>query len=190
MPDLFIPAALDQKGSIIPMRNLYPMSRDHLLPLVEYNVWRATLTNVLILGHVHLIGQRNCRFGSCAPIFPNPYQSGRLPESLKPTALQQSRPHPDWIDILPSPKMRDNAIRSLHLLPQEELCADLMGRMSGGQYNSESAIIAWSNPWEPSGWELSGGFIRRWWMLVQGCDDMFEATNRWRRLRGDDSLVV
>jgi len=29
MPKLFIPAALDQRGSPRPMRNLYPTSRDH-----------------------------------------------------------------------------------------------------------------------------------------------------------------
>lgn len=188
-PNLFIPAALDQSGSFMPMRNLYPISRDHLLPLVEYNVWRATLTNVLILGHLHLMGQQNCRFGNCAPIFPNPYQSNSLPESLKPTALQRSTSYPDWIDIMPSPRMRDNAIRNKHLISNAALCADLMGGISGKQYNIESAIMVWSDPWEPRGWELSQGFIRRWWFLVDGCNDIFEATNNWRELRGDDPLV-
>lgn len=188
-PDLFIPAALDQRGSFVPMRNLYPMSRDHLLPLVEYNVWRAALTNVLILGHLHLLGQQNCRFGNCVPVFPNPYQGNTLPESLKPTALQRSTPYPDWIDLIPSPRMRDNAIRSQHLISNADLCADLMGGLSGRQYDIGSAIMVWSDPWEPHGWELSEGFTRRWWFLVEGCNDLFAATNRWRELRGDDPLV-
>ncbi|KEF55884.1 uncharacterized protein A1O9_07464 [Exophiala aquamarina CBS 119918] len=188
-PNLFIPAALDQRGSFVPMRNLYPMSRDHLLPLVQYNAWRATLTNVLILGHLHLISQQTCRFGSCTTIFPNPYQRKSLPESLKPTELQRSTSYPDWIDIMPSPRMRDNATRTQRLISNAELCADLMGGISGKQHNIESAIIVWSDPWEPRGWELSQGFIRRWWFLVEGCNDLFEATNRWRDLRGDDPLV-
>lgn len=171
------------------MRKLYPISRDHLIPLIEYNVWRANLTNALILGHVHLIGQRTCSFGQSPTIFPNPYQGDKLPESLQPTLLQRTHQHPEWIDIFPSPRMRDNAVRAHHLISREELCADMLGRMSGGQYNTEPAIMVWSNPWEPAGWELSEAFIRKWWLLFNGCDDLFEATNRWRSLRGDDPLA-
>ncbi|KAK5053831.1 hypothetical protein LTR84_001793 [Exophiala bonariae] len=189
LPHLFIPAAVDHKGTFIPMRSLYPISRDHLMPLIEYNVWRATLTNVLILGHIHLIGQQTCSFGHDATIFPNLYRSNSLPKSLEPTTLQRTHRHPDWIDILPSPKMRDNAMRTYHLIPRDELCADVMGRMSGGQYNTDSAIMVWSNPWEPDGWELSEAFIRKWWMLVKDCDDILDATNKWRALRGDDPLT-
>jgi len=90
---------------------------------------------------------------------------------------------------MPSPRPRNNAIRNRHLISNADLCADLMGGISGKECNIESVIMVWSDPWEPSGWELSAAFTRRWWFLAEGCHNLFEATNRWRELRGDDPLV-
>jgi Domain of unknown function (DUF3425) len=187
-PDLFIPAYLSQSGHVVPERYLYPISRDHLLPLVEYNVFRASSTNVLILGHLHLFGS-SCRFGASVPSFPNPYQGDIIPVSLRPTSLQQSALYPDWIDILPSPRMRDNAIRTQHLFTNSELCADILGGLMGTQSDVNPGVVVWSDPWEPSGWELTEGFVRKWEFLVQGCNDLLESTNRWRDLRGEKRLT-
>lgn len=188
-PELVIPPYLSHSGRITPARQLYPISRDHLLPLVEYNVFRATWTNILILGHLHLIAQPSCGFRVSVPIFPNPYQGGSLPASLKPTALQQSAVYPDWIDMLPSPRMRDNAIRTQHLFTNAELVADLLGGMMGSKNDIDSILLVWSNPWEPSGWELTEGFVRKWGFLVEGCTDLFQSTNRWRALRGEERFL-
>jgi len=93
------------------------------------------------------------------------------------------------IDLLPSPRMRDNAIRSQHLFTSNELCADILGGLMGRQNDVEFGLIAWSNPWVADGWELTDGFVRKWAFLVRGCVDLFEATNRWRGLRGEEGLI-
>jgi hypothetical protein len=192
---LVIPAVFAKGGGFLPKRNLYPLSRDHLLPLIEYNLFRATLTNLFILGHLHLAS--NCRFGEDIPIFPSTYGNDNLPQSLVPTALQRCTPHADWIDLLPSPRMRDNAIRTQHLFSNLDLVADIMGdylchgmrsRQGDGGVESEVKLLVWSNPWEPGGWELTEGFVRKWRFLVDGCDDLFQATNQWRKIRGDGPL--
>jgi Domain of unknown function (DUF3425) len=209
--DLFIPSYLSQTGHVVPVRHLYPISRDHLLPLVEYNIFRGCTTNVLILGYLHLIGS-SCRFGDSVPVFPNPYQlslthidldsesvssrrfnvphqSSNIPISLKPTLLQQSTLYPDWIAILPCPRMRDNAIRTQYLFTNSELCADILDGLMGKQNDVGAGAAVWSSPWEPSGWELTEGFIRKGGFLVQGYTDLFESTNRWRDLRGEEPLA-
>ncbi|RDW73550.1 hypothetical protein BP6252_07457 [Coleophoma cylindrospora] len=187
--DLCIPSYLRWDGQVVPLRKLYPISRDHLLPLVEYNVLRASLTNVLILGYSHLMGSNNCGFGKSLPVFLNSYEYKGIPVSLRPTALQQSTPHPDWIDLLPSPRMRDNAIMTQHQFTNSELCADVMGGLVNSQHNIDSGLVVWSNPWEASGWELTEGFVRKWGFLIQGCTDLFQSTNRWRELRGEARLT-
>jgi len=186
--DLFIPPYLSHSGHVVPLRHLYPISRDHLLPLVGYNVYRASFTNILILGYLHLV-HNSCGFDASIPVFPNPYQGDNIPVSLRPTSLQQSTLHPDWIDILPSPKMRDNAIGTLHLFTHSELIADLLGGLVGRQSDIDYGLLVWSNPWEPSGWELTDGFVKKWGFLVQGCTDLVQSTNRWRDLRGEEPLT-
>lgn len=76
------------------------LSRDHLIPLAQYNVFRATLTNMSILSLTTRIPQKQkpspcLRIG---PLFPAPAEP---PPSLAPTPLQLSVPHELWIDILP-----------------------------------------------------------------------------------------
>jgi hypothetical protein len=55
---------------------------------------------------------------------------------------------------------------------------------------AERGVIAWSPPWDISGWEVSEGFLKKWGWLLGGCDEVLEATNPWRRMRGEEDLVV
>ncbi|OAP55753.1 hypothetical protein AYL99_09905 [Fonsecaea erecta] len=51
--------------------------------------------------------------------------------------------------------------------------------------------IVWSPPWDISGWELSEGFWRKWGWMMKGCaGEVLEATNRWRRQRGEEELQL
>ncbi|KAH8649112.1 hypothetical protein BX600DRAFT_517506 [Xylariales sp. PMI_506] len=184
---LHIPAYFAGGTVFVPARILYPISRDHLLPVVEFNVYRASLTNVTILGLFHLV-RASCGFNGPVPVFPNCYKAGDIPDSLRPTALQQTTPHFDWIDLLPSPRMRDNAIRAQHTFTNQELCVDILGGLNGKENGVDSGIRVWSNPWEPEGWELTTGIVKKWGFLVRGCDDMFRASNRWRQLRGEEPV--
>lgn len=100
--------------------------------------------------------------------------------------------------------MRDNAIRLAGSFDGMDLCDDIVGGLyegfegrsgdsSGGDGSSRienNGMLAWSDPWHVSGWELTEGFVRKWSFLLKGCWDMVEATNEWRRLRGEDGLVV
>ena len=115
-----------------------------------------------------------------SPSFRTPTQGENTPLSLRPTSFQQSTLHPDWIDILPSPRMRDNATGTLHLYTHGEPVADLPGGLVGRQKEIDSRLLVWTNPWEPSSWELTEGFIRKWGFLVQGCTELVQSANRWR----------
>ena len=148
------------------------------------------MTNILITNQLHFLDSSNCRFMGSCPLFTTPYQSDNLPGSLKPTPLQLNTPHADWIDLFPSPRMRDNAIRTQHQFSNLDLCADVLSSLSGKQNDTDSGLRVWSNPWEPDGWELTEGFVRKWGFLVEGCTDLFRATNRWRELRGDEPMAV
>lgn len=195
----------------------FPLSRDHLIQVIELNVYRASLTNIYILGAYSLLCNEGCGYvvnNSEPPLFPwTGYQpSGNIPESLRPTPLQRSTPHEVWIDILPSARMRDNAIVAVAegRLRNEDLCADILRGIcgpgkrrqrtarsvagpgdDGNDDGEEARLIVWKDPWDASGWEVTEGFMRKWGFLLRGDDegDMVRATNRWRALRGEDPIV-
>lgn len=50
-------------------------------------------------------------------------------------------------------------------------------------------VIAWDPPWDIRGWEVSEGFWRKWRWTFEGCGDVLEATNSWRRGRGESAIV-
>jgi hypothetical protein len=187
---LQIPPLVTIQGHLIPSKKLYPISRDHLLPLIEYNLWRGMLTNIQITGHLHFLERPSCRFSGQISAFPNPFaESKTLPASFHPTELQKQTPvYPEWINLIPSPRMRDNALRTHTRFSNLEMCADLLSGMNGAR-PSAARMLVWSNPWEARGWEMTQGFMRKWWFLVEGCDDLLDATNHWRGLRGEEPLV-
>ncbi|KAF3763906.1 hypothetical protein M406DRAFT_352548 [Cryphonectria parasitica EP155] len=137
----------------------FPLSRDHLIPLIEYNVYRASLTNIYILSLFSLLRNPSCMaiLQPAPPLFPvhednnnndnqNAAAAGvstrsnnndnirNVPDSLLPTELQRTTPHELWIDILPSPRMRDNAIAAVRegRLVEDGICADVLRGMCGG----------------------------------------------------------
>ena len=149
------------------------------------------LTNILIVGHRHFLQRPTCRFSEQLAAFPNPFADSKtLPPSFLPTDLQKrTADYPDWIDLIPSPRMRDNALRTHHTFSNLEMCADLLSGLNGLPLGASGArMLVWSDPWEPQGWEMTEGFIRKWWFLVEGCDDLLKATNHWRALRGEEPL--
>lgn len=219
-----LPIAHDLDGHRATPAFSLPLSRDHLIPIIELNVYRASLTNIYILGAYSLLCNTGCGYAvnnSEPPLFPwaGHRPSGNIPGSLQPTALQRSTPHEVWIDILPSARMRDNAIVAVAegRLRNEDLCADILrgicgegkgcgeavgsvggprsggggGGGGGGDDGDEARLIVWKDPWDPSGWEVTEGFLRKWGFLLRGDgeDDMVRATNRWRALRGEDPIV-
>lgn len=168
-----------------------PLSSDHrLLVLVSYNVLRGIHTNLNILALHHLVTME-CRRGiGLMPLFPAP---SMFPPSLVRTKLQNEREHGEWIDLIPCPIMRDNAIRLEGTFDHDSLCSDVIGGLYEGWKDTDietNGMLVWSDPWDVNGWELTEGFVKKWGCLVQGCHGMIAATNRWRALRGDKPLAV
>ncbi|KDN70702.1 hypothetical protein CSUB01_10339 [Colletotrichum sublineola] len=164
----------------------FPLYRDHLIPLIYYNVFRATITNI------HILSLNSLLTSSCTPeqhqaiLFPPP---STIPPTLLPTRLQRMTPHESWIDILPSGTMRDNAIKFRANYDQHDLCSDLVGCQENDTCLGQPGIIVWSDPWHPDGWEVTEKFVDKWGFLLKGCEDIMGATNRWRALRDEEPLV-
>jgi hypothetical protein len=170
---------------------VFPLPVDHrLIILVHYNVLRGILTNVNILA-LHHLAPPECNGGrGPMPLFPQP---ATIPESLRPTPLQQATPHESWIDLIPCPQMRDNAIKWAGQFDNDALCSDLVGGLHedvGDVGFKGNGMLVWSDPWHFRGWELTEGFLRKWGFLVEGCRGLVESTNAWRERRGDEPLVV
>ncbi|KAE9375049.1 hypothetical protein N431DRAFT_544159 [Stipitochalara longipes BDJ] len=153
---------------------LFPLSSDHLITLIQYNVLRACLANIKLLDLVDATRvQQEC--GSA------------------PTLLQRTIEHQPWIDIIPHPTWRDNLILAQGTYDVDDICNDVVGGLWDevpGLDVTERGIIAWSPPWDIGGWEASEGFLKKWGWLLRGCSEVVEATNRWRRMRGEEDLVV
>lgn len=129
----------------------FPLSSDHLLHLIQYNVLRALLTNKRSL-NLYIPppapgGDRHQTYIAC-PIsgilyrghnhyyedITNPLHlddadvpSITFPASLAPTALQKSHDHPIWVNAIPFPGVRDNFIRHAGRFNPWHLMYDLVG---------------------------------------------------------------
>jgi hypothetical protein len=171
-----------ENGLVHPRLSFYPLTQDHSMPLIEYNVIRAALTNIAILNLLEVIVPPTCRNNyDNLTLFPPPV--GR-PSSLESTETQRWILHEAWIDVLPCPQMRDNIIKAGHLVDKREFCRDLIGSLFPGSSSTHKAgVIVWNDPWHRSGWELTAEFIKKWRFTLLGCYDLMRATNRWREIR-------
>ncbi len=129
--------------------------------------------------------------------------TGSIPRNIFPTHLQQSVPHPSWIDIFPDPRLRDNLILAQGSYDEDLLFNDLVGALCTeeetalnkplpsditGESEERKGLVVWSNPWDINSWEITPGFMKRWARLVQGCEELMASSNRWRACRQEDAL--
>ncbi|KEY63920.1 hypothetical protein S7711_10246 [Stachybotrys chartarum IBT 7711] len=157
--------------------------------LSQFNFIRALWTNVEVLD---LSSSQMSDDDALSPFnslepkqaeTPTALESG-LPAGLRPTDLQRTTLHHPWIDLLPIPKMRDNIFRrGFDSFDEEELCHDMRGRV-----HQDPGVLVWRDPWDPSGWEVTGSFVQSWGWAVVGCWDLFRSTNKWRALRDEKPL--
>jgi len=152
-------------------RIILPLSPDHLITLLQFNVLRACLTNRRLLSSLNATPLDE--YSSAAlHILPNPSSPEAIPPSLHPTVLQRTVPHEEWIDLIPHPVWRDNIILAIGKFDEDELWSDTIGGLFEGFPASEierRGVIAWSPPWDVSGWEVSEGFYRKWGWSFKGC---------------------
>jgi len=186
-PAPLIPYTSNSRANPIQPNTVFPLPVDHLITLVQYNVLRATLTNMSLLSLLDAI-PTECRGALGVPTLPIP---SSIPPSLAPTPLQRSTRHPLWIDIMPLGAMRDNLILQSGNYDEDDLCCDLVGGLFEGFNDLElKGVLVWSDPWDPSGWEVTEGFAKKWGFLLKGCEALVESTNKWRVMRNEDRLIV
>lgn len=117
---------------------IFPLSTDHLLHLIQYNVFRAFVSNKRTLNILLTGWTDNPPSPTTCPIS-GPYRDDttiyplnpNIPPSLVPTRLQQTRPHSIWINFFPFPCFRDNLIRREGSFDPWELLQDLIGELMG-----------------------------------------------------------
>ena len=156
-----------------------------LLSLVQFNVFRAFLSNNSTIGFTMEWLQGD----SISPFWlsgPSRLES-TCPASMRPTYLQLTVEHHPWLDLLPWPVMRDNILLALENdWDDTDLCRDLVEFCQ--EPKELTGFIIWGEPWDPSGWEVTAGFFRKWAWSIRGCPDLLRSTNRWREKRGGKKL--
>ncbi|KAJ5913909.1 hypothetical protein N7504_002792 [Penicillium tannophilum] len=169
---------------------VFPLCPDHLITLLQYNALRALAVNRSLISGI-LVTPLDCD-KEVIHVVPYPTKPELVPSALLPTTLQQMVPHGDWIDLFPSPEGRDRLIRAIGTFDEDELWADCIGGLYEGFPDDEikrRGIIAWSPPWDITGWEMSEGFLKKWGWIFQGLPGALEATNRWRIQRCEEPLI-
>jgi hypothetical protein len=114
-----------------------------------------------------------------------------LPPSLRPTWLQRSTTHHPSLDVFPIPFVRDKLLLADESYDDQDLCFDLVG----GWHNHAgvghmAGVIVWGEPWDPFAWEVTEPFVKKWWWLLEGCNEIIESTNYWRAKRGEGELAT
>jgi hypothetical protein len=159
---------------------------DNILVIVKFNVFRALVSNGISIG----LPVRDHLDDDALSPFTNPdypfIHTKLMPPSLRPTKLQKELVHHPWIDVLPIPRMRDNLLLAGGSYDDMALCMDCVGCY--GNTPTRTGIIIWSEPWDPSGWEVTEHFFRNWGWTIKGCNELLVATNFWRQRRGERPL--
>jgi hypothetical protein len=84
-----------------------------------------------------------------------------------------------------------NCIRWADTIDEDDLCSDFICGLYEGNADSDTkGWIVWNDPWDVSAWEATEAFVKKWGYLLKGCQQIIEATNRWRAMRGEGALVV
>jgi hypothetical protein len=172
-----------------------PISADHLLTLLHFNLVRGLTANIVSMGVDPKLMHTDILSPFTSTERPDP--GLHLPPMLRPTSLQRSIPHHPEIDVLPFPQMRDNLLRAIWDYSDFELCMDILGLDANAPSMTEvdrtdmtTGLIVWGEPWDPASWEVSERFARKWQWLLHGCAEALESTNYWRRRRGEPALVL
>ncbi|KAH7347856.1 hypothetical protein B0T11DRAFT_145326 [Plectosphaerella cucumerina] len=188
---------------ITPTRN-FPLSADHLLNIIQYNVLVGLIANKTAIGV-----WPSCETGKTR----RPNRTG-VPDTLMPTVLQMRQHHSSWIDMMPFPRVRDNLIRWQGSFDHAEFLRDLIGETGGtapphekdwreippstmtlemahqgAADGNQQGLIVWGEAHELSSWELTPGFLSKWMWAVEGCEEfLIEMSNRWRLARGEQPM--
>ncbi|KIW73197.1 hypothetical protein PV04_01333 [Phialophora macrospora] len=175
--------------------DMYKLPADHLISLVYYNVYRALISNVHLLGLDPNLMYSDDYPSPFLPLSPSASSKIRqLPPTLEPTELQKTIAHHPMWDVFPDPEVRDNILRyGEDNIDDLQLCLDMVGDgnytdMGDLDTQQTNGVIVWGEPWDSQGWEMTASFARKWPVLVRGAINMQNSTNRWRMQRGEEPL--
>ncbi|KPM39354.1 hypothetical protein AK830_g7206 [Neonectria ditissima] len=158
----------------------------YLPTLIQVNVFNALVRNGFAMGFSDKWQEENV-LSPFTRKGPEQFSIESCPPNLQPTALQRTVPHHPWIDLFPIPQMRDNILRVYGHLNLDELCDDLLDVKPG--LDGKPTLLVWGDPSDPSGWEASPDFLRKYGWMLWGCREIFQATNYWRQRRGEKTIV-
>jgi len=167
-----------------------PVPRD-LPTLTRLNAFNALARNALVLGiSVESLesDEGDSPFLCQRPLLVSTDGVVQLfPAHLTPTALQRTVKHHPWLDLFPIPRMRDNILQGIQdgILDEDMLCNELVCDLLNLEGSSAASLIIWGDSWEMGQWEFSPDFFKRWGALLQGCEEVWHATNQWRAKRGE-----
>lgn len=141
-------AAVTMRHYLLALDTLYfPLSSDHLLPLIQHNALRALARNNSLLEETtSLISPAEADLATidrCDGLITLHPRAGQLspPSSLHPTDSQTKNPHLSWLDMFPSAHLRDNLIEHQSTLDVWDFCYDLFGDLIGN-YTPASASVS------------------------------------------------
>lgn len=135
--------------------------------MVQFNVFRGILANMCML-------QTNNLF-ACEPNLEDWLRISALPTpsaiapALYPTELQRRVPHAPFIDLFPSPGIRDTLVLAGDSYDDCELSIDFLGSISRPQNippakddtDERKGMVVWGDPWLVESWEVEEGFVRK-----------------------------
>ena len=172
----------------IDRRTMYPLSSDHLLSLIYYNVFRALVTNMRLLNlDLELMMTDNYQSpflgiasGTCS------IDLNTLPPDFQPTLIQRTVPHHPRMDIFPDPVVRDNIILNQGKFEDYPFCMAIIGHDTWleNDPSQRAGMVVWAEPWSVKSWEITEGFLAKWKWMLRGAERLESATNSWRRRRG------
>lgn len=149
--------------------SLDPIRDDGFMVMQQIDTWDALLN---IASKLELACCQDSGFNIVAPIC-------SLPPSLVPTLQQRVVPHKPYVDMILWPSMRDRILSSPSAINETQFLCDV----------TSSDIRVWgSTPWDPTGWEVSANFAKRWWFLMD--DGIIQTANFWRSQRGEKALPL
>lgn len=124
-----------------------------------------------------------------APVISNPQThlaalamlAPQLPSALKPTELQLSTPHHAFIDLIPSPSLRE---RLIGIGPANASAFMTQVCTIACDIEDHGQMVIWGEDWlNEFSWEFSEAVLERWggWLLDRRWG---QRANFWRRQRG------
>lgn len=135
-PNAVISACQCRGPNISSTQVYFPLSSDHkLLYVICLNVSRAIITNYFIMSTIapetaSLCANRRTFTVEDFSEAPRNLDGTRaIPPAFMPTKMQQEVSHPGWIDLFPSPQLRDNLILAVieFNVDEDEILEDLIG---------------------------------------------------------------